>query len=126
MDIWLNTIAVTCIPASMYGCTLVLRNPLPCTLKENNAKIMSLEAQLLDERAREQQGKKEQTEQIKALKLEIKAHKEKADRLSLFFFFICTSCICYEALVAIFRCKKDLNRKEHELETRLGQFQADM
>ncbi|KAL5499733.1 hypothetical protein EMCRGX_G011192 [Ephydatia muelleri] len=70
---------------------------------ENNAKIMSLEAQLLDERAREQQGKKEQTEQIKALKLEIKAHKEKADR-----------------------CKKDLNRKEHELETRLGQFQADM
>lgn len=62
----------------------MLRNPLPCTLKENNAKIMSLEAQLLDERAREQQGKKEQTEQIKALKLEIKAHKEKADKLSLF------------------------------------------
>lgn len=48
---------------------------------------MSLEAQLLDERIREQQGKKEQAELIKALKLEAKTHKEKADKLGKLLFF---------------------------------------
>ena len=55
-------------------------------MKECNAKIMSLEAQLLDERSKEHHEKKEHTEQIKSLKQEVKSYKEKADKLSAPFY----------------------------------------
>ena len=98
--------------------------------QDAQGRIHELEGCIHDEKTRVQKEKRDQTDQIRSHKAEIKSLTDKIERSALKLFEVCT-CICGCSVTNTFtfrflRLKKDLSKKDHQIDAELLRRQTEL